>query len=174
MIEDLRLRQHPVRVQHEVAQQLEFGRAELDLLRADGDLVGVLVHRELARADDGFLVVVHRAAEDRLQAGNDLVEAEGLGDVVVAADCQSGDLVLGVILRREEQDRCRIAGCPQPLGHPEAVHVGEHDVQDDQVGFFLEHRRNSGCAVSDRPHREAREAKACGEKVTNVRLVVNN
>ena len=64
----------------------------------------VLVHGELAGADDGLLVVLHRAAQDRLDAGDDLVEAERLGDVVVAADREAGDLVLGVVLGGEEQD----------------------------------------------------------------------
>jgi DNA-binding response OmpR family regulator len=41
--------------------------------------VRVLIHRQLAGADRRLLVGLHRAAEDRLQARDDLVEAEGLG-----------------------------------------------------------------------------------------------
>src|SRR5690606_10466309 len=51
VVEDLRLRQHAVGVEHEVAQQLELGWGELDLVVADRDLVRVLVHRELAGAE---------------------------------------------------------------------------------------------------------------------------
>src|SRR3712207_7669600 len=58
-------------------------------------------------ADDRVLVRVHRAAQDRLDASDDLVEAERLRDVVVAADGEAGDLVLGVVFRGEEQDRGR-------------------------------------------------------------------
>jgi hypothetical protein len=50
--------------------------------------VRVLVHRELAGADGRLLVGLHRAAEDRLQSRDDLVEREGLRDVVVAAGVQ--------------------------------------------------------------------------------------
>ena len=69
----------------------------------------VLVHGELAGADDRVFVGLHGAAQDGLDAGDDLVEAERLGDVVVAADGETGDLVFGVVLRREEEDGRRVA-----------------------------------------------------------------
>src|SRR6478752_9289742 len=47
-VEDLRLGQHAPRVAHEVAQQLELGRGEVDLLAAAGHLVAVLVEGEVA------------------------------------------------------------------------------------------------------------------------------
>ena len=141
---------------------------------ADEDLVGVLVHRELAGADDRVLVGLHRAAQDGLDAGDDLVEAERLGDVVVAADGEAGDLVLGVVLRREEQDRRGVAGAAEALGDAEAVHVGQHDVEDDQVGLLFEDRGDRLRTVADRAHGEAGEAEAGGEEVADVRLVVDD
>jgi hypothetical protein len=61
---------------------------------------------------------VHRAAQDRLDARDDLVEAERLGDVVVAADGEAGDLVLGVVLRGEEEDGRGVPGARRRLVTP--------------------------------------------------------
>ena len=132
------------------------------LLVADGHLVRVLVHAQFAGADDGLFVVVHGATEDRLEARDDLVEAERLGDVVVAADGEAGDLVLGVVFRGQEQDGRRVAGCPEALGDAEPVHVGQHDVEDDEVGLLLE----------DRGDRLAPLPTARTAKPANRRLVV--
>ena len=137
-------------------------------------LVGVLVHGELAGADDRVFVVVHRAPQDGLDAGDDLVEAERLGDIVVAADREAGDLVFGVVLGREEEDRRGVAGRAEALGDAEAVHVGQHHVEDDQVGFLFEHRRDGLGAVADRTDREAGEAQARGEEVSDVGLVIDD
>ncbi|OEI67493.1 Transcriptional regulator (modular protein) [Curtobacterium sp. ER1/6] len=174
VVEDLRLRQHPVRVEHEVAEELELCRGQLDLRVTDGDLVRVLVHRQLARADDGVLFVVHRATQDGLDARDDLVEGERLRDVVVTADREPGDLVLGVVLRGEEQDRRGVARRPEALGDAEAVHVGEHDVEDDQVGLLLEHGGDRLGTVADRADGEPGEAQRGREEVADVRFVVDD
>src|SRR5215472_14122343 len=47
MVEDLHLGEHPVRVPHEVAQQLELGRGQLDLLAAPPYLMAVLVQLQV-------------------------------------------------------------------------------------------------------------------------------
>ncbi len=91
------MRQHPARVAHQVAQQLELGRGQLDRVAAAGHLVAVLVQREVA--DDQHRVVVRRRdgaapAQQAAQPGDDLLEAERLGDVVVAAGGEPGDAVL--------------------------------------------------------------------------------
>ncbi len=84
----------------------------------------------------------------------------GLVDVVVAADGEAGDLVLGVVLGGEEEDRRGVAGCAEPLGDAEPVHVGEHDVEDDEVRLLLEHRGDRLRAVADRADGESGEPQA--------------
>ena len=141
---------------------------------ADQDVVGVLVHRELAGADHRLLVGLHRAAQDRLDARDDLVEAERLGDVVVAAGVEARDLVFGLVLRGEEEDRRGVAGAAEALGDAEPVHVGEHHVEDDQVGLLLEDGRDRLGAVGHGLHLETRESEARDEQVADVRLVVDD
>src|SRR5699024_11724669 len=94
--------QYAVRVDHEVSQLLELGGGEVDEDAGAADLVGVVVELEVARHDDGVLLVLEAAgaAEDGADAGDDLFEAEGLGHIVIAADGQTGDLVRGVKIGR--------------------------------------------------------------------------
>src|SRR6185312_16949318 len=67
-----------------------------------------------------------------------------------------------------------VAGCPQSLGHAEAVHVGQHHIEDDEIWLLLEHGRDGLRAVSDRSHGEARETQAGGQKITDVGLVIDD
>ena len=65
---------------------------------------------------------------------------ERLGDVVVDAQAQALDLVGRGVAGGQEDDRHPRAGAlalAQPAGHLEAVEVGEHHVEHDQVGPAL-------------------------------------
>lgn len=136
--------------------------------------MSVLVHRQLAGADDRFLFGLHRATEDGLDACHDLVEAERLGDVVVASRVESLDLVVGVVLGGEEQDGARVPGSAEALGDAEPVHVGEHDVENDEVWLLLDDSGDRGGAVADGTHHEPCEAQAGRQEFADVWLVVNN
>src|SRR6478609_7068228 len=106
-VEDLRLGQVPLGVAHEVAQQLELGRGQLDRRAAADDLMAVLVEGQVPDGDHRVLLVGRdhgRAAHQRAQPGDHLLEAERLGDVVVAAGGETGDAVLDRVPRCEEQD----------------------------------------------------------------------
>ena len=103
-------------------------------------LVAPLVEDEVAEAEHVAGEVARGAAQDRLHAGDDLGEAERLRDVVVAAGTERLDLVLDSALGGEEQDRGLEAALAQPAPDLEPVDVGEHPVEDDQVGLEL-HRR---------------------------------
>ncbi|CDJ99736.1 Transcriptional regulator (modular protein) [Microbacterium sp. C448] len=172
VVEDLSLRQHAVGVEHQVAQQLELGGAEVDRDLADLDVVRVLVHRQLAGADHGLFVGLHGAAEDGLDARDDLVEAERLGDVVVTAGVQTLDLVFGLVLGGQEQNGGGVAGASQALGDAEPVHIGQHDVEHDQIGLFFENGRDRLSPVRDGPDLKAGEAQARDQEIADVRLIV--
>src|SRR5665811_1704965 len=100
MVEDLGLGQHPVGVEHEVAQQLELGRGNLDGAMAASYLVGVLVELEVVKAQGGVTIVLAPGpSEHSADPGDHLFEAERLGDVVVTSDGQTLDLVLDRVSR---------------------------------------------------------------------------
>src|SRR5205823_2571823 len=95
--------EHSARVEHEVAQQRELGGGEFDLRLAAMDLVPALVEYEIGVAQDVAGKGACGTAQDRLDPRDDLGEAERLRDVVVAAGAQSLDLVLGAVLRGQEE-----------------------------------------------------------------------
>ena len=79
---------------------------QVDLAVVAGGGVGVLVQRD-ARSGDGTArageLAALAAAQKRADAGDQLAHAEGLGEVVVAADLQAHDLVqLGVAGGKEQ------------------------------------------------------------------------
>jgi hypothetical protein len=110
VVEQLRARQHAARVEQQVAQQAVLGGGELDRRAATADLARVLVELEVLerQAARGRLADAG-AAQDRADARDELLEAEGLRDVVVAAARQAADLVLRRVARGEEDDRQRRA-----------------------------------------------------------------
>ena len=174
VIEDLGLRQHAVGIQHQIAQEFEFGRGEINRDRAQEHFVRVLVHAEVSHTNESVILFVQRATKDGFDAGHDLIQAEGLGDVVIATDGETGDLVLGGVFGGEEEDGTGVAAGAQALGYTETVDVGQHDVQHNEVGLFLEHRGDGLGAGAYRAHHEACEAQAGREQVPNVGFVIDN
>jgi hypothetical protein len=81
-----------------------------------------------------------RAPQDGPDAGQQLLQVERLGHVVVAAEPESVDLVGPGVAGGQEEYRHR-AGPPAGPGQAaqaaqdlEAVQVGQHDVEQHQVG----------------------------------------
>ena len=64
--------------------------------------------------------------------GDDLLEGEGLGDVVVAPDGQALDLVVERVAGGEEEDRLVPLGGPQARGDLEAVDIAGHRLERDR------------------------------------------
>ena len=107
------------------------------------DLVAVLVEDEVGEAQHVAGQLAAGAAQDRLDAGDDLGEAERLGDVVVAAGAERLDLVLDRVLGGEEEDRGLEAALAEAAADLDPVEVGEHPVEHDQVGLGRRRRRSA-------------------------------
>ena len=69
---------------------------------------------------------------DGAQPGQELVQSEGFGDVVVGSGVQCFDLVVGAVPGGEDQNR-DAAPLPEPGDDSGAVHVGQAQVQDDDA-----------------------------------------
>ena len=76
-----------------------------------------------------------RAAEQRTDAQRQLLERERLGHVVVAAADEAGDAVILGVAGGQEDHRDEVAVCAQPAADLEAVDVGQHHVEHDEVGW---------------------------------------
>src|SRR6266511_1919816 len=90
-LEELISREYEPAVVEKLPEQIEFLRRELDLLVSDLGLAATRVDVEVAvledRARDVF-PVGRRAAQDRLDARDELAWVEGLRQVVVGADLE--------------------------------------------------------------------------------------
>ena len=170
------MRQHPLRVAHQVAQQLELGGREVHLVAAPGDLVAVLVHRQVAH-DEQRAALVGRdrgAPHQRAQPRDDLLEAERLGDVVVAAGGEPGDAVLDGVLRGEEQHRHVRVVAAHPAQHLEPVEVGEHHVEHDGIRAEVLRGPHGGQPAGGGAHLPPLVAQGHREQLGEVRLVVDH
>ena len=77
-----------------------------------------------------------RAAQDGLQPRHQLARLEGLGQVVVGAELQADDAVHDLAARGEHDDR-QVALLADGAAQLEAVHLGQHHVEDGGVEAAL-------------------------------------
>src|SRR5690606_37723012 len=95
---------HLALVVHQVAEQLVFLRGQLDRLSGQGDAARARVEANVAR-NELRAGVARGAADQRPQTGDQLFGLERLGEVVVGAGIEPGDLVGPRIARGQNQDR---------------------------------------------------------------------
>ena len=157
-------------------QQVELGGGEVNLFVTEEHFVGVHVQGEGVNAQYGVVLLLDAAAtaQNGADAGDYLVEGEGLGDVVVAAGTQTGHLVLGGVLCGQEEHGGGGAVFAQAAGHLEAVHAGHHDVQDNEVGFFGVRLFEGFAAVAGGNYFKTGETQGGGEQFKNVELVIDD
>jgi hypothetical protein len=74
------------------------------------------------------------AAEDRVDAQEQLLRLERLAEVVVRPGLEPADAVVGLAFRGEEEDR-RVDVFPERPGEADPVLARHHHVEDDEVEF---------------------------------------
>ena len=138
-------------------------------------LVGVLVELEVGEPEDALVLGLRAGpAEDGVHPGDQLDQREGLRDVVVATDGEPGDLVLKRVTGGEEEHRDPEPVVAQAPGDLEAVEVGEHDVEHDQVGRPFLGRLEGAAAVGGLLDVEPLIAQRGRDRVDDRRFVVDD
>ena len=125
----------PLLVLQQVAQQIELPAGELHPLAVHAHLVPVGVHGEGTGGEQapGRLRGLGGAlAQGRPDAGQQLLDGKGLGNVVVRPHVQAGHLIHHRVPGGEHDDG-HLAFPPQPPQHLHAAEGGEHDVQQDEL-----------------------------------------
>jgi hypothetical protein len=103
-----------------------------------------------------------------------LFQAELLGHIVVAAQGEPGDLVVLGVPGSQEDDRQPATVPAQPPDHLEAVRVGQHHVEHDQVERpFPGQPECLGAGVRG-GDLEAEEGERRGYRLAQERLVVDD
>jgi hypothetical protein len=128
---------------------------------------------------EGLLHVGERtggAAQDGTDALDELLDAEGFRDVVVHAELEALHLVGGGVLGSEKDDGYPSAGAlglAEASSHLEAVEIGQHHVQHDEVGapsLDLGQSVAAGCQTHDV---EAVDGQPERDQLGDVLLVVD-
>ena len=140
-IQHLGTRVHALRIGHEVVQQLEFCRAQIQRFAIAGHAMG---HRVQAQAAGFNRVVGHlrgTTAQHRLDAGRQFARREWFGDVIVSADFQTAYLVDFFATRGQHDDGDSLAVFVrlEAAREVDATHPGQHPVEDDQIRLHFAH-----------------------------------
>ena len=115
-------------------EKIEFFGREVDGAGGDGDGVGGGIDEKIADLDRSIAGALRSAAEMGADAREELLDAEGLGDVVVGAGVEG--FHLGVLLIAHGKDEDRGAGfAANGATKIDAGHAGHHEVGDDEVGI---------------------------------------
>ena len=132
VLRERRLRQDPPGVEHHVPEHPELGAGQRARLAAvEHHLLAVLVEGQRRRADArGHLPVA--AVDQGADARDELLDVEGLAEVVVAAGVEAVDALVPGVARGQHDHRHGVAARapgaqhlePGALGQPEVEHHG--------------------------------------------------
>src|ERR1019366_2849063 len=138
--------------------------------------MAVLVYRQVT--DDEYRVLALRrragAAEQSPQPRDDLLEAERLGHVVVAAGSQTRDAVLDGVLGGQEQNRDMRLPRADSAQDLDTAEVGQHDVEQDHVGIKRTRGANGGVPRQGGLHLPALVPQHGREQLPEARLVIDD
>src|SRR5216684_1394938 len=132
MVEEHFLGQGGTLAEREQLQHLVFLAGQMDALASDLDGLGVEIDHEIAGLDHRLGVALG-TTHDGMDTGDQLVLVERLGHVIVGADAETLDLVLDTGEAGEDQNRCLDLGHPKLLEHIVTGHVGQIQVEKDNV-----------------------------------------
>ncbi len=132
---------HPTRVFYQMVQQAEFCGAQTDALAFDYHIAPIQVNAQpVVNSNDGLFRCCRAldAPHNRPNAAGEFASAERLGDVVVGSQLQAAHLVLLVVphCQHDHGDAGDLAQRSQRL---EAVQLGHHHVQENQIGQLGAH-----------------------------------
>jgi hypothetical protein len=138
------------------------------------DLAGEQVERDAARAEFRHGLAGLGAADEGLEAGVQLGEGEGLGEVVVAAGLQAADAVVELGAGTEDDDGQLVLLRAQGLDQRQPIELGEHEVNDGGRVVTLPGERKAIEAVGRVVHGKARLLQPAGDKGGELGIVLDD
>jgi len=136
VVDDRRAAEYLVWPTHEQFEEGKFLRAELDLgLAAEDPTLGG-IETEVANGEHDRTCGLP-APDERTQPGEELVEAERLGQVVIGTGVEPFDAVGNGASRSEEEDGHPAACRPKAPAHGKAIEIRQHHVEEHRVVGLL-------------------------------------
>ena len=117
-------------------------------------------------------VVPGGPAQLALDPGHQFQRVEGFGDVIVRPQREPGDLVHILAPGGEHQDGEQMP-LPDALAQREAVHVGQHHIQDRQVGRVGLHGGQRRLRRGKGLHREALGLQVDGHQLRDLLFIIH-
>ena len=124
----------------EQRQQVELARGQLDLTAVPMDGARADVEHEIGEAKLFVARFGSRLgpAQEGADASEQLIEIEGLDEIVVGPGVEPGDAVRDGVARGQHQDRQAPAGAllgrAKASGDLDTVEARQHEIEDEQVG----------------------------------------
>ena len=134
--------------------------AARSIVKSDGD-------------DDRLLLRRRRPPQRGAQPGEQLVHAERLGDEVVGAGIERGDLV-GLLLAHREDDDRDLAPAPESLDHLDPVDARQAEVEHDDIGMVARRELEALLARLGQVDVVAAGPQVDAERAPDLRLVVDD
>src|SRR5690606_36011972 len=174
VLEDGGLRDGAAGVAHEVLEEGELARLEVERRAGPGRLAREEVEREGARREAGRLGGAGAAADERLEPGQQLGEGERLGEVVVAAALEAAHAVVQGALRAEDEERRRHPAPAEVLDEREAVAPRQHEVHHGSVVGLVQGEGEGLVAVGGVVHGVAGLAEALADELGDGAVVFDD
>jgi hypothetical protein len=167
------VREQLARVGGHRLEQPVLGGRQVDGFAVAGDQGPGPVDLQFTHPQDRWRRVAPKAAPERPDAGEQFPDAERLLDIVVRTCVEGRDLVRLPGADRED-DHSDIGPGAQPAEHFRTVHVGEAQVEDDDIRPAVGKRLQRGSAVGRLPDEVAVGTQADVEGAPDLRLVVDD
>ena len=174
VFEDHGLAHRPAGVAQQEGQQRELPRLEFDRPSRAGDLAGDQVQCDVTCREPRGLGGGGGPADERLHAGEQLGEGEGLREVVVSPRLQAAHPVVHRALRAQEENWHAAAVGAQALHEADAVERGQHHVHDRGVVIRRTAQCQAGVPVGRVIHRVTRLPEPAHEERGDLGVIFDN
>ncbi len=158
---------------HEEFEEAIFAGGQLDGGAAAEGLAGGGVKTEIGDAQDGG-AVVGAAPGEGADAGEQLLQLEGFGQIIVGAGVEALDAFVDFAAGGEEQDGSELAAVAQLAEDAEAIAAGEHDVEDQAVKGGGRKERGDVVAVVAEVHGKAFRLQRLADKRSSLSFVLDH
>ncbi len=163
-------------VAHEIFEEREFFEGEGERETSDGHRMFSGVEMDGARGECFRRKHCFGPPQDRVDAGDQLLEREGLDHVVVGSGEQEIDFVFGLGLCGQDENRHRHVEFADSLGDLGPGDFRKHEVKHDEVVFAAVERDavERTFAVMEDIRRESFERKSLGERKGEFFFIIDN
>ena len=113
-------------------------------------------------------------AQHRVNAGDELARIERLRQIVVGAHFEPDDAIDVLALRRQHDDRHRLAGAAQAAAYRQPVLAGQHEVEHDEMRRIALQLLVEVARVGKRRDVEALLGQIARQEVAQAHVVVDD